>query len=95
MKNAKIFIGVSSNSSHVTGGLVGLTARPVIGVPCTNEYNDNYLLTTVSMPPGVPVATVGVNHGKNAAVLAGEIFSIGNPELVQLLEKLKDKKISF
>ena len=95
MKNAKIFIGVSSNSSQVTGGLVGLTARPVIGVPCTNENGDDYLLTTVSMPPGVPVATVGINNGRNAAVLAGEIFSIDNPELVQLLEKLKDKKISL
>ena len=95
MKNAKIFIGVSSNSSQVTGGLVGITARPVIGVPCTNENGDNYMLTTVSMPPGVPVATVGINNGKNAAVLAGEIFSINNPELVQILEKLKDKKINL
>ena len=95
MKNVKIFIGVSSNSSQVTGGLVGITARPVIGVPCTNEHGENYMLTTVSMPPGVPVATVGVNHGKNAAVLAGEIFSIGNPEIVQLLDKLKDKKINL
>lgn len=95
MKNAKIFIGVSSNSSQVTGGLVGLTARPVIGVPCTNENGDDYLLTTVSMPPGVPVATVGINNGRNAAVLACEIFSIDNPELVQILEKLKDKKISL
>ena len=95
MKNAKIFIGVSSNSSQVTGGIVGLTARPVIGVPCTNENGDDYLLTTVSMPPGVPVATVGINNGRNAAILAAEIFSISNPELVQLLEKLKDKKISL
>ena len=95
MKNAKIFIGVSSNCSQVTGGLVGLTARPVIGVPCTNENGDNYMLTCVSMPPGVPVATVGINNGKNAAVLAGEIFSIRNPEMLDILEKLKDKKISF
>lgn len=95
MKNAKIFIGVSSNSSQVTGGIVGLTARPVIGVPCTNENGDDYMLTTVSMPPGVPVATVGINNGKNAAVLACEIFSIDNPEIVGLLEKLKDKKITF
>nr|WP_294998373.1 5-(carboxyamino)imidazole ribonucleotide mutase [uncultured Methanobrevibacter sp.] len=95
MKNAKVFIGISSNSSQVTGGLVGLTARPVIGVPCTNEYGDNYMLTTVSMPPGVPVATMGVNNGKNAAVLTGEIFAIGNPEIVQLLDKLKDKKINL
>ena len=95
MKNAKVFIGISSNSSQVTGGLVGLTARPVIGVPCTNENGDNYMLTTVSMPPGVPVATVGINNGKNAAVLTGEIFAIGNPEIVQLLDKLKDKKINL
>ena len=95
MKNAKIFVGVSSNSSQVTGGIVGLTARPVIGVPCTNENGDDYMLTTVSMPPGVPVATGGINNGKNAAVLAGEILSIDNPEIVQLLEKLKDKKITL
>lgn len=95
MKKAKIFIGVSSNSSQVTGGIVGLTARPVIGVPCTNENGDDYMLTTVSMPPGVPVATVGINNGRNAAVLAGEILSIDNPEIVDLLEKLKDKKITF
>lgn len=95
MKKAKIFIGISSNSSQVTGGIVGLTARPVIGVPCTNEDGDNYMLTTVNMPPGVPVATVGINNGKNAGVLAGEILSIDNPEIVDLLDKLKDKKITF
>ena len=95
MKNAKIFIGISSNSSQVTGGIVGLTDRPVIGVPCTNENGDDYMLTTVSMPPGVPVATVGINNGKNAAVLAGEILSISYPEIVGLLDKLKDKKINL
>lgn len=95
MKKAKIFIGISSNSSQVTGGIVGLTDRPVIGVPCTNENGDDYMLTTVSMPPGVPVATVGINNGKNAAVLAGEILSINNPSIVELLEKLKDKKINL
>ena len=95
MKNAKIFIGVSSNTSQVTGGIVGLTAKPVIGVPCSNENGDNYMLTTVSMPPGVPVATVGINNGKNAAVLAGEILSINNPSIVDLLDKLKDKKINL
>ena len=95
MNKAKIFIGISSNSSLVTGGIVGLTDRPVIGVPCTNENNADYMLTTVSMPPGVPVATVGINNGKNAAVLAGEILSIDNPDIVGVLEKLKDKKINL
>ena len=95
MKNAKVFIGISSNSSQVTGGIVGLTDRPVIGVPCSNENGDNYMLTTVSMPPGVPVATVGINNGKNAAVLAGEILSINNLNTTELVEKLKDKKINL
>ena len=95
MKNAKIFIGINSNSSQVSGGLVGLTEKPVIGVPCENELGNNYLLSTVNMPPGVPVATVGVNNGRNAAVLSGEILSINNPVLLELLEKLKNKKINL
>lgn len=95
MKNAKIFIGISSNSSQVTGGIVGLTDRPVIGVPCTNENGDDYMLTTVNMPPGVPVATVGINNSKNAAVIAAEILAIDNPHITELLDKLKDKKINL
>lgn len=95
MKKAKIFIGISSNSSQVTGGIVGLTEKPVIGVPCANENGDDYMLTTVNMPPGVPVATVGINNGKNAAVLAGEILAIDNPDITELLGKLKDKKINL
>ena len=95
MKNAKIFIGISSNTSQVTGGIVGLTDRPVIGVPCTNENGDDYMLTTVNMPPGVPVATVGINNSKNAAVLAAEILAINDPNITELLDKLKDKKINL
>ena len=95
MKNAKVFIGISSNSSQVTGGIVGLTDRPVIGVPCTNENGEDYMLTTVSMPPGVPVATVGINNGKNAAVIVGEIFAINNPNITVILDKFKDKKINL
>lgn len=95
MKKAKIFIGISSNSSQVTGGIVGLTEKPVIGVPCINEKGNDYMLTTVNMPPGVPVATVGINNGKNAAVLAGEILAIDNPNITELLGKLKDKKIDL
>ena len=95
VKNSKIFIGISSNSSQVTGALVGLTDRPVIGVPCENENGNEYMLTTVNMPPGVPVATVGINNGRNAAVLAGEILSIKDANIIELLTKLKDKKINL
>ena len=59
------------------------------------KLGNNYLLSTVNMPPGVPVATVGVNNGRNAAVLSGEILSINNPVLLELLEKLKNKKINL
>lgn len=95
MKNAKIFIGISSNSSQVTGALVGLTDRPIIGVPCTNELGNNYLLTTVNMPPGVPVAAVGINNGKNAAILAGEMLSTIKPDIIELLGKIKNKKLNL
>lgn len=95
MENSKIFIGISSNSSQVTGALVGLTDRPVIGVPCENELGREHMLTTVNMPPGVPVATVGINNGRNAGVLAGEILSIKDTNIIELLTKLKDKKINL
>lgn len=95
VKDSKIFIGVSSNSSQVTGALAGLTDRPVIGVPCENELGREHMLTTVNMPPGVPVATVGINNGRNAGVLAGEILSIKNDKIIEVLTKLKDKKLNL
>ena len=95
VENSKIFIGISSNSSQVTGALVGLTDRPVIGVPCENELGRDHMLTTVNMPPGVPVATVGINNGRNAGVLAGEILSIKDTNIIEVLTKLKDKKINL
>lgn len=95
VENSKIFIGISSNSSQVTGALVGLTDRPVIGVPCENELGREHMLTTVNMPPGVPVATVGINNGRNAGVLAGEILSIKDSNTIEVLTKLKDKKINL
>lgn len=95
VKNSKVFIGISANSSQVTGALVGLTDRPVIGVPCENELGREHILTTVNMPPGVPVATVGINNGRNAGVLAGEILSIKDTNTIEILTKLKDKKINL
>ena len=94
-ENAKLFIGISSNSSQVTGALVGLTDRPVIGVPCVNEIGNDYLLTVVNMPPGVPVGSVGINNARNAAILAAEILSINNDEITELLGKIKNKKLNL
>ena len=90
-----MYVAVSSLSTILTGVIVSHTTKPVIGVPCENEQGNNYMLTTVNMPPGVPAATVGTNNGKNAAVLAGEILSIYNDGMVEVLEKLKNKKINL
>lgn len=94
-ENSKIFIGISSNSSQVTGALVGLTDRPIIGVPCINELGNNYLLTLVNMPPGVPVGSVGINSGRNAAILAAEILAIEDTSITELLAKIKSKKLNL
>lgn len=95
LKSTKVFIGISSNSAQVTGGLVGLTEKPVIGVPCVDNLGVDALLSMVNMPPGVPVATLGLNNGRNAAILAAEILSISDPNLKDLLEKTRNKKINL
>ncbi|MBP1944737.1 5-(carboxyamino)imidazole ribonucleotide mutase [Methanobacterium petrolearium] len=82
-KDAKIFIAISGLSAHVTGAVVAYTEKPVIGVPCAIRMEGiDALLSMVNMPPGVPVATVGVDSGGNAAILAAEMLSIGD-ELIK------------
>ena len=63
------------------------TPLPVIGIPCSAKVLDGMdaMLATVMMPPGIPVATVGVNAAKNAALLAAEIIAVGNDDLMQKL----------
>lgn len=93
-KNAKVFIGISSNSAIVTGSISGLTNKPIIGVPCINIDGSSSMFSMVNMPPGVPVATVGLNNGRNAAILAGEILAIKDEAIAYILEKTKNKKIN-
>lgn len=92
MKNAKLFIGISSRSAVITGTLTSLSEKPVIGVPCKDELGYHYLLTMVNMPPGVPVATMGINKGKNAAILAGQILAISDSNVTDNLAKVRHKK---
>lgn len=91
---AKLYIGISSNSAILTGSLSGLTNKPIIGVPCINEGGYKSIFSMVNMPPGVPVATVGLNNGRNAAILAGEILAIKDEDISHILEKTKNKKIN-
>ena len=90
MKDVKLFIAVSGLSAHVTGSIVALSEKPVIGVPCSDKLNGmNSLLQMVNMPPGVPVGTVGVDNGGNAGILAAEILGISNEKIESDLKKLK------
>lgn len=92
--NASVFIGISSNSAILTGSLSALTNKPIIGVPCVTEGGYKSIFSMINMPPGYPVATVGLNNGRNAAILAGEIIAIENDGVRNIIEKTKDKKIN-
>jgi 5-(carboxyamino)imidazole ribonucleotide mutase len=89
-KDAKIFIAISGLSAHVTGAVVAYTEKPVIGVPCAIKMEGmDALLSMVNMPPGVPVATVGIDSGGNAAILAAEMLGIGDEDIREDLLRFK------
>ena len=68
MDDAKIFIAISGLSAHVTGSVVAYTEKPVIGVPCSIRLDGlDALLSMVNMPPGVPVATMGIDEGERCS----------------------------
>jgi 5-(carboxyamino)imidazole ribonucleotide mutase len=89
-KDAKLFIAISGLSAHVTGAVVAYTEKPVIGVPCAIRMDGlDALLSMVNMPPGVPVATTGIDSGGNAAILAAEMLSIDDTHIKKDLMKFK------
>ena len=79
-------------AAHLAGAIAANTTLPVIGVPCKGPVFDGMdaLLSTVQMPSGIPVATVAVNGGANAALLAAEILSVGDPDLARRLQKKRE-----
>ncbi len=87
----EIIIALAGKAAHLAGIFAGVTTLPVIGVPIKSSTMDGLdsLLSTVQMPKGVPVATVAINGGENAGLLAVQILSLKYPELK---EKLKDYK---
>ena len=79
-------------AAHLAGAVSAHTTVPVIGVPLSGGVNGGIdaLLSTVQMPRGIPVATVAVDGSANAAVLAVEILSLSNPDLVDRLKSFRD-----
>ena len=91
VENSKsdIFIAVAGMAAHLPGVIASFTIKPVIGVPVSSKLSGiDALLSIVQMPTGVTVATVAIDGGKNAALLAVQILSLNNANL-------KEKLISY
>lgn len=83
-----VLIAAAGMAAHLAGALAANCTLPVIGIPCKGAVLEGMdaLLSTVMMPPGVPVATVGVDGAKNAALLAVEILALSDAGLAAKLE---------
>ena len=83
----EVIIAAAGKAAHLAGVIAGHTTLPVIGIPIKSSFMDGLdsLLSTVQMPTGIPVATVAVGGGDNAAYLTAQILSIKYPELADKL----------
>ena len=91
-RGIKVVICTTGISGHLASAVAARTVLPVIGVPVASDQmaGDQSLYVTAQMPGGVPVATVGVDAGMNAAVLAAEILGVGDPDIQKRLWRFKD-----
>jgi len=95
-RGIKVIIAAAGMAAHLPGVIAALTPLPVIGVPIKASFDGlDALLSIVQMPPGIPVATVGVNGALNAAILAMQFLATGEEEyrkrVVEYKEGLKNK----
>ena len=86
-----VIIAAAGMAAHLAGAIAANTTLPVIGIPCKSSVLDGMdaLLSTVMMPSGIPVATVAINGGANAALLAAQILAVEDGELAI---KIDDKR---
>ncbi len=90
-RGLKVIIAGAGGAAHLAGVAAAFTILPVIGVPILGKAFTGLdsLLAIVQMPPGVPVATVAVDGGRNAGILATQILAVGDPHLQEELKKFK------
>jgi 5-(carboxyamino)imidazole ribonucleotide mutase len=89
--DTEVFIAMAGLSAALPGAIAARTLRPVIGVPLHRGLGLDSLLSVVQMPPGVPVAAVGLDAAENAALLAVEILALHHPELLDGLNRYRAK----
>jgi len=88
---AKVFVAIAGLSAALPGVIASFTLKPVIGIPVSGKLNIDAILSILQMPPGVPVGAVGLDNGKNAALLAAEILALGDKELEGKLKEYRKK----
>lgn len=83
-----VLIAAAGMAAHLAGAIAANTTLPVIGIPCKSVNLDGMdaLLSTVQMPTGIPVATVAINGGANAALLAAQIIAVEDKDLASKLD---------
>lgn len=87
----KVIIAAAGMAAHLPGVIASMTTLPVIGVPINASLHGmDALLAIVQMPPGIPVATVGINGAQNAAILAVQMLATDNTELQIKLKNYKE-----
>ncbi len=88
-----VLIAAAGMAAHLAGAIAANTTLPVIGIPCKSSALDGMdaLLSTVQMPTGIPVATVAINGGANAALLAAQILAVEDAALAQKLDEKRQK----
>lgn len=90
-----VIIAGAGGAAHLAGSVAALTTLPVIGVPVKSRSLGGFdsLLSMVQMPPGIPVATVGVDGARNAGLLAIEIMAISSADLTRKLDEFRKKQV--
>ena len=92
-KGLKVIIAGAGGAAHLPGVVAAHTTLPVIGVPCKSSISlDGWdsLLSIAQMPPGIPVATVGVDGGQNAGILAAQIIALTDVTVATAMLKFKE-----
>jgi phosphoribosylaminoimidazole carboxylase, catalytic subunit len=90
-RGVKVIIGAAGMAAHLCGVIASMTSIPVIGVPIKASLEGvDALYSIVQMPPGIPVATVGINAAENAALLAVQMMATSDEELYRRLEAYKE-----
>ena len=94
-RGIKVIIAAAGMAAHLPGVIAAMTPIPVIGIPVRTAMEMDALFSIVQMPPGIPVATVGINASLNAAILAAQMLAVADEEIakkvVDYKESLKKK----